>query len=50
MLSQSASSKVTGRGRQLLTLLQKGLAVNWLLPFSGLVMLVVFLASLVGMI
>ena len=50
MWSTSSSLRETGRGKQLLILLQKGFAINWPLMFCGLVMLVVLLASLVGIV
>jgi hypothetical protein len=50
MLYTSSSLKGAVRGKQLLTLIQKGFAVNWLLMFAGIVMLVTLLASLVGII
>ena len=50
MLYRSASSKVAGRGKQLLALPQRGFAINWLLTLCGLVMLVVLLAALVGIV
>lgn len=46
----SSSLKEEGRRKHLLVLLQKGFAINWLLTFCGLVMVVVLLASLVGIV
>lgn len=50
MSSTSSFLRETGSGNKLLTLLQKGFAINWPLTFCGLVMLVVLLASLVGIV
>src|SRR5579884_3572662 len=46
----SSSLKEERRGKQLLVLLQKGFAINWLLTFCGLLMVVVLLASLLGVV
>jgi hypothetical protein len=50
MLSRSSSSKVAGRGKHVLALLQQGFALNWPLALCGLVMLMVLLAALVGVV
>jgi hypothetical protein len=42
--------RTPGRGRQLLALLQKGFAINWLLMFAGTATIITLLVSLIGII